>query len=138
VEARVFSLSADSINVPIAALYSEMFTLTLRLLGFDGYVDCWFSPAELRPALELEPQKVMKQSRLLEALSLGLITDDEYHMQMYARPKPNNSPELSGTNFQQTNKAEIATDDISPNSDPLGRSIAPEGSKSAKSNEVKK
>ena len=139
VEARVFSLSADSINVPIAALYSEMFTLTLRLLGFDGYVECWFSPAELRPELELEPQKIMRQSRTLEELSLGLITDDEYHMTVHSRPRPDSAPELSGTNFQQVNQASVDAEGISPNSDPLGRSVASEGStKKARSNEVKK
>lgn len=138
VEARVFSLSADSINVPIAALYSEMFTLTLRLLGFDGYVECWFSPAELRPELELEPQKIMKQSRLLEELSIGIITDDEYHMMAHSRPRPDSAPELSGTNFQQQNKASVDAEGISPNGDSLGRSIAPEGSKSARSKGVQK
>lgn len=139
VEARVFSLSADSINVPIASLYAEMFTLALRLQGFEGYVTCKFTPAELRPELELEPQKVMRQSRLLEELSLGLITDNEYHVIAHGRPRPDSAPELSGTNFMETNKVGIDTDSVSPNSDPLGRSIAPEGgSKSARSNEVKK
>lgn len=139
VEARVFSMSADSINVPLASMFEDMFTLALRLQGFDGYVKCRFAPAELRPDLELEPQRVMKQARALEELSLGLITDDEYHMMMHGRPRPDDTPELSGTNFQQTNKASIDTEGISPNSDPLGRSVAPEGgTKQARSKGVKK
>jgi hypothetical protein len=138
VEARVFSMSADSINVPIAALYSEMFTLAMRLLGFDGYVKCEFAKAELRPDLELEPQRIMKQTRQLEQLSLGLITDDEYHMMMNGRPRPDSAPELSGTGFQ-ANTGSVDAEGISPNSDPLGRSVASEGStKQARSNEVKK
>jgi len=138
VEARVFSMSADSINVPVASLYEDMFTLALRLQGFDGYVKCKFAPAELRPDLELEPQRIMKQTRGLKDLSLGLITDDEYHMMMYGRPRPDASPELSGTNFE-TAQASVDAEGISPNSDPLGRSVASEGStKQARSNEVKK
>jgi hypothetical protein len=138
VEARVFSMSADSINVPIASMFEDMFTLALRLQGFDGYVKCKFAPAELRPDLELEPQRIMKQTRLLGDLSVGIITDDEYHMNMYNRPKPDSAPELSGTNFQ-TPTAGADAESVSPNSDPLGRSVASEGStKQARSNEVKK
>ena len=139
VEARVFSLSADAVNTPIASMYSEMFTLALRLQGFAGYVECKFTPSEMRPELELEPQKLMKQSRLLTDLSLGLISDQEYHMEVYHRPKPSNSPDLSGTNFQDTaSSSGIDAENASPNSDPLGRALAPEGSESAKSNGVKK
>ena len=54
---------------------------------------------EMRPPNELEPAKVQKQARLQKDLSLGLITDDEYHWEMYNRPKPSSAPELSGTGF---------------------------------------
>lgn len=138
VESRVFSLSADSLNIPIASMYSEMFTLALRLAGFAGYVECKFASAELRPDLELEPQRLMRQSRLLEDLSLGLITDQEYHMEIYQRPAPPEAPTLSGTNFKASNSDAIDVEGASPNSDPLGRSIAPEGSKTARSKGVSK
>ena len=137
VEARVFSMSADSINIPIADVYSDMFTLALRVQGFEGYVSCNFDKVELRNDLELEPQRVMRQARLLEELSLGLITDDYYHMTVHNRPRPDSAPELSGTGFM-ANQASVDAGSVSPNSDPLGRSITPSGSKSARSKEVKK
>lgn len=140
VEARIFSLSAESLNGPIADLFSDAFTLALRLSGYQGYVECKFDPVELRPDTELEPQRVMRQTRLKADLSNGLITDDEYHLLMYNRPRPDSSPELSGTNFMDQSQAQANTDvasNVSPNSDPLGRSITPSGSKSAKSNSTK-
>jgi len=137
VEARVFSKSADMLNGPLADILQDMLTYAMRLQGYAGYVECEFAPVELRPDLELEPQRTMKQARLLQDLSHGLITDDEYHMEMYSRPRPDSSPELSGTGFYE-GSSNVDASNISPNSDPLGRSITPENSKSAKSNTVKK
>lgn len=74
----------------------------------------------------------MKQDRLLKDLSRGIISDDEYHMQMYNRPRPDYAPELSGTGFYEAMGSAIDASSISPNSDPLGRSITPEGSKECK------
>ena len=136
VEARIFSMSADSLNRPIADIFSDMFTLAMRLSGFEGYVVCMFDPCELRPETELEPMKTLKQARLLENLSLGLITDDEYHIQMFGRPAPSESTPLAGTGFMHPVDSNAAQ--VSPNSDPLGRSLSPEGAKSAGSDSVKK
>ena len=141
VEARIFSMSADSLNGPIADIFSDMFTLAIRLTGYTGYVVCKFDDVELRPSTELEPQKVMQQSRLQNDLSLGLITDDEYHITMYGRPRPDSAPLLSGTGFMQAQAgggAGVDASKVSPNSDPLGRSISVPGSKSAKSATIKK
>lgn len=126
VEARVFSMAADSLNGPIADLFSDMFTLAMRMTGYQGYVVCEFDKAELRPETELEPMKVVQQTRLLELLSLGVIDDNEFHMQMFGRPRPDAAPELSGTGFA-TKTAGVDTSSISPNQDSLGRSIAPSG-----------
>ena len=76
----------------------------------------------------------MKQSRLLEELSLGLISDEEYHLKMEGRIPLWNYPKLSGTNFR-SNK--VNTADVSPNSDPLGRAITPDDDASARSNTIK-
>jgi hypothetical protein len=94
---------------------------------------------ELRPVLELEPQKTMKQSRLEQALSRGYITDDEFHIDVFGRPRPATAPELSGTNFAQPQPAaSVDPSQQSPNGDSLGRGMAPEGgTKQAKSNTVK-
>lgn len=134
VESRLFSMSADSFNEPIADLLSRMFTLAVRTAGFDGFVICKFDKAEMRPELELEAQKTMKQARLLEQLSLGLITDEEFHIEMNGKMGEDGAQVLSGTNFR-SNK--IDTTSVSPNSDPLGRSLTPDDGDMAKSNGVK-
>lgn len=135
VESRIFSMNADALNKPLGGLLSRMFTLVLRISGYDGFAVVTFQPSEMRPELELEPQKVMKQSRLLEELSLGLITDDQYHLEMHGGLSAEGVPQLSGTGFGST---KMDTSDVSSNDDPLGRSLTPEGSESAKSNEVRK
>lgn len=137
VEARVFSMAADSLNGPIADIFSDMFTLALRMTGYQGYVTCTFDKAELRPDTELEPMRVIKQTRMLELLSLGLIDDNQFHMEMFGRTRPESAPELSATGFA-TKSAGVNTDSISPNQDSLGRSLAPSGSKAAKSDALKK
>ena len=82
----------------------------------------------------------MRAARLKADLSLGLITDDEYHLQMYGRLAPDSAPVLQGTGFDlpagPSPLAENAQN-ISPNSDPLGRSVTPDGNKMAKSNGIK-
>lgn len=136
VEARLFAMYADELNRPVAETWEGIMTLAIRLMGFDGYVDCTFPPVELRPDLELEPQRIMKQTRLQKDLSLGLITDDEYHIKMYSRLAPDGVPLLSGTGFLE--KQEEGGDmGMSPNTDPLGKSLAPKGSASARSNQNK-
>lgn len=126
VEARIFSMSADEINGPVADLLADMFTLALRLHGSQSHVWCGFAPAELRPKTELETHIAIRQARLLELLSEGLITDDEFHLEMFNRFRPDDVPELAGTKFYGGG-AQVDIGDISPNSDPLGRSISPEG-----------
>lgn len=139
VEARIFAMNAEEINEPVGELWSQMLTMAIRLSGHeDSTVECRFRPAELRPDLELEPQRVMKASRLKEDLSIGVITDDEYHLEMYGRLRPDEAPELSGTDFLSQSSVGVDESKVSPNGDPLGRGLAPEGSKSARSNEVKK
>lgn len=139
VEARIFSMNAEEINEPVGEIWSQMMTMAVRLLGHEtSYVECRFRSAELRPELELEPQLTMKAARLKEDLSLGVITDDEYHLEMYGRIRPDDAPELSGTNFMQSSGSSVDTEGVTPNSDPLGRSITPEGAKSARGKNIKK
>lgn len=137
VESRIFSMTADSLNAPVADLFSDMFSLALQLSGYQGYVECKFEPSELRPETELEPQKTMRQARLLENLSLGLITDDDYHIQMFGTIGSDSAPLLSGTGFM-AKTAGVDANNVSPNADPLGRSITSPDSKSSKSNTIKK
>lgn len=138
VEARIFSMTAQELNQPVAEMWSQILTMALRLSGSESYVRCQFRDVELRPSKELEPQMLIKSSRLKQDLSLGIITDDEYHMEIYGRIRPDAAPELSGTGFMEGD-GEVDQDSISPNTDALGRSISPEGNdKTQDSNSVKK
>lgn len=139
VEARIAAMNADELNEPLADLFEKTLSFALHMNGFQGFAEVYFEKAELRPDLELEPQRVMRQSRLHKDLSLGLITDDEYHLWVYGRLRPQNAPELMGTGFMGPNDGVTVDEkDVTPNSDPLGRSLVPEGgTKQARSNEVK-
>jgi hypothetical protein len=136
-EARLFALSADALNRTVAAILTKALTLAVRLAGFDGRVSAQYLPVELRPVLELEPQLTMKGSRLRQELSLGTITDEEYHMDMFGRPPPAGAPPLSGTNFMDPISVAVDATTVTANDDPMGKSLAAEGSKSAKSNSTK-
>lgn len=134
VEARFAAMCADELNKPVAANLRRAYQLLLNVNGIPGIVHFDFLPAELRPDLELEPQRVMRASRLKDDLSLGLITDEEYHLWVFNRMPPESAPQLSGTGFMSAGpQADVSA--ISPNSDPLGRSVASEDAASARSNQ---
>lgn len=137
-EARLFALNADALNRVVGSLFTKALTLAIRLAGSQSRVVVRYRPVELRPVLELEPQLTMRASRLRNELSLGTITDDEYHLEIFGRPAPAGAPQLSGTNFMNPADASVSinADDVSPNDDPLGRGLTAPGSQSAKSNEV--
>lgn len=130
VEAMVFAKNASELNKPIDYLLSEIFTLALRMSGFDGKAVMYSRDVELRTATELENQMTMRQARLLEQLSLGIIKDEDFYLEMWGKI-PSEISALSGTNFQAT---KINTSDTTSNTDPLGRSLTPEGGDMAKSN----
>lgn len=140
VEARVFSMNADSINKPIADLLAQIFTMGIRLQGSQSYVEVNFAEVELKSAIELETMMLVRSQRLKEDLSLGLITDAEYHLKMYNRLPPAGSPTLSGTGFQNAGAgAAVDTTAISPNQDALGRSVSHAGgAKPARDNKMGK
>jgi hypothetical protein len=82
---------------------------------------------------------MLRSQRLRQDLSDGLITDDEYHLMVYNRLRPDSVAEVSGTKFMTPAPAGGNATDVSPNGDPLGRSLTGEGStKMTKSNAVKK
>ncbi|MBP5468409.1 MAG: hypothetical protein J6Z11_04110 [Candidatus Riflebacteria bacterium] len=130
VEAMVFAKNASELNKPIDYLLSEIFTLALRMTGFDGKAVMYSRDVELRTSTELENQLTMRQARLLEQLSLGIIDDVQYYLEMWGKV-PSNPSNLSGTNFQSI---KINTSDTTSNTDPLGRSLTPDGGDMAKSN----
>lgn len=134
-EARIFAMSADQLNVPIENILSQMFTYAMRLGGSESVVKVVLKRAEMRPPDELEPQLATKQARFLTLLSYGLITDSFFHMQLFGVTKPDGVPDLSGTGFLNPVDAEADGSDISPNADPLGRSVSG-GDGAAQSNQA--
>jgi hypothetical protein len=137
-EARIAAMNADQLNVPLADMWSRMFTFMLNLSGKPGLVEVRFEAAEMRPWLELETQRTLQDARLREDLSHGLITDEEYHLAVHKRLPPDGIKPMSGTGFMAPMPAaSVDAKDVSPNGDPLGRSMVPEGAKNARSNQSK-
>lgn len=138
VEARIAAMTADELNVPVADALNGAFSFFLALQGVQAYADVRFPECELRPRTELEPQLLAKSARLRQDLSDGIITDEEYHLEMYGRLPPAGSKPLSGTGFMTpVPAAGDGTDGGSPG--PLDRSLSPKGgSKPARDNNVKR
>ena len=81
-------------------LYSRLLTLSVRLLGVDCYVEFRYDSINLRPETELEAFKAQKQSRILELLSIGKMTDEEASLELVGRLPDEDEPRLSGTFFK--------------------------------------
>ncbi len=99
-EAILFVKSADSIRRAVQETLSRALTVSCRLYGEECYVEFNFAPIDLRPESELEAYKAMQQSRILEQLSLGLITDEEAAVKLTGNLPPAGAPKLSGTMFK--------------------------------------
>lgn len=113
-ETLVYLKVVRALQTPIEEVLSRMMTLAARLYGFDVYVRVAFNHIDLRPEGELEAYKVQKQTRLLELLSLGVITDYEFCVQMGINFNEA-MPPLSGTGFYQSSNKDGSAD---PSADP--------------------
>lgn len=140
VEARLFAMNVESVNRPIGEILSQILTMALRFQGSESLVTVSFPDVDLRSDLEQEANKQLRSSRLRQDLSDGLIEDDEYHLEVYGRIRPENAPELSGTGFMSTAPLAVDAEKVSPNSDPLGKSVSSKSDNLAKrgSNNKKK
>ena len=102
VEALLYSKSIASIQEVVAVLLTRTLTLALRLEGHQGYVKVSYSPVNLKPENELEAFRTLKQSRILELLSLGFITDGQAAEELTGDPTlPKTFKPLSGTGFYE-------------------------------------
>ena len=124
-ESLIFLQVAKASQTAVAAFMSRALTLAVRMFGVDVYVKAEFKPINLRPEDELEAFKVMKQDRILDQLSLGLISDDDACFQLDLPPRDPGAPRLSGTFFRDS-ASENRADEVSPNMDPMGRSMQPD------------
>lgn len=100
-ETLIFMQSAaGAVQFKINEMMSKILTLSLRLFGLDVYAKFEYDTINLRPESELEPFKVTKQSRILELLSLGLISDEEASLELTGRLPPKGYKPLAGTMFK--------------------------------------
>lgn len=99
-ESALFVKYATGSQLHVNNIISRALTMGMRLLGHDVYVDFRFQKPDLRPEVELEAFHAMKQSRILEQLSLGLISDEDASIQLTGRLPPAGMKPLSGTGFK--------------------------------------
>jgi len=100
VEALLYAKSVTSLQRVAEHLLSRVLTLALRLEGKLGTVVVKYRPVSLRPENELEAFMGLKQARILEQLSLGMITDEEAAIELTGNPYlPAGYSRLSGTGF---------------------------------------
>lgn len=99
-ESLLYLKHANHLRVKLNEVYSRALTVAVRLLGLDGYVEFEYDELDLRPKTELEAYFAMKQSRVLELLSFGFITDDMASIMLTRRVTPDGFKPLSGTLFK--------------------------------------
>lgn len=107
----LFLKNADIVRRKLNTIYSRALTQAVRLMGEDCYVEFRYADLDLRPQAELQAYRSMEQSRILELLSFGLISDEDAAIQLTGNLPPAGYKPLSGTMF----KAGSATVD-NPNS----------------------
>lgn len=113
-QSLLFMKSAvGAVQEKINELYSRCFTLAIRLFGIDGYAEFRYAAVDLRPENELEAFRSMKQSRVLQLLSLGFITDDEASIQLTGNVTPAGFAPLAGTGFMSAGAQEVAANGYS-------------------------
>ncbi len=97
----LFVKSVESaVQAKLNEIYSRMFTVAIRLFGLDVVAEFKYKEIDLRPDLELEAFKSMRQSRILEQLSIGAITDIEAVLDLTGSIPPPGYKSLSGTMFR--------------------------------------
>ena len=125
VESLLFIKHADSIRRKLNECYSRALTVAIRLMGIDGYVEFEYDTINLRPEEELEAFKAMRQSRLLQLLSLGFLTDAEASIKLTGHLPPAGFKTLSGTGFMNAGGS-VAENPTSNTSNAVEKSLTPD------------
>lgn len=98
-EAVLFLKIVESLQGRLNEIYSYLFTLAARLHGYDVTVKFTYKKPSLRPEIEEESFLAVRQSRILEQLSLGLISDEEASIKLTGDLPSGEFTPLSGTGF---------------------------------------
>ena len=104
-EAMLYVKQAGMLRSKLNEIYSRALTIAIRLMAVDGYVTFEYDPIDLRPTRELEAYKAMEQSRLLDQLSVGFISDDEACLRLTGNLPPAGYTPKAGTMFRSTSAA---------------------------------
>lgn len=90
------------VRLKLQEIMSKGMTLAANLMGLPVVVKFEYDDIDLRPKSELEAFYSQRQSRLLEQLSYGFITDEEFCLRMTGRLPPPGYKPLMGTQFLAT------------------------------------
>ncbi len=99
VETLIFLKAAAAIEKPVETQISRILTMGCRLHGANVTVKFKYDPVNIRPVIETEAFTTMYQTRILELLSLGFLTDEEAALYLKTGPRAPDAPKLSGTLF---------------------------------------
>lgn len=98
-EALLFLKVTESLQGRVNEIYSYLFTMAMRLMGEDVVVDFAFKKPSLRTEIEEESFLAMRQSRVMELLSYGFISDFEASLILTGKLPSGTFVPLSGTLF---------------------------------------
>jgi len=121
----------SGIILKLNEIFSRMLTLAVRLYGIEAVVEFQFNSVDLRPESELEAFRAMRQSRILELLSLGLMTDEEASLKLTGTLPLPGAAVLSGTRFKTASPAAVGNPDS--NTSALNQDLAGDAPKDSKS-----
>ncbi len=99
-QSMLFLLSVSSYVEKLNEIYSRALSLCVRLYGEDAVVEFEYEPPALRPKAELAAFEIMKTDRILNLLSIGMLTDEEANLEVTGSLPPIGAPKLSGTFFK--------------------------------------
>jgi hypothetical protein len=120
-ETMLYLKHADIIRRKLNEIYSRALTLAVRLFGQDVYVDFRYAAIDLRPTGELEAYRAMEQARILELLSLGLVTDEEACVELTGHLPPQGYTPLAGTMFKTGASGAAGTENPTSQTSTMGK-----------------
>ncbi len=123
-ESLLFLKHCDLVRRKLNEMYSRALTVAVRLMGVDAYVEFVYEPLDLRPTKELEAFKAMEQSRILDLLSLGMLSDDEASIMLTGHLPPAGYTPKSGTMFRGGSQAPV--ENPTSNTSAVERTLKPE------------
>ncbi len=135
-EAMLFLKSVSFIQLELDIMLSRIMTLAVRLLGVECSVKFQHEGINLRPEVELESFRTIKQARLLRELSLGLRPDEEVSILLTGSLPPAGYKPLSGTYFDTSGNIDSSGNDYSNTSvDTSGKSDSTKSTKDSSADE---